>query len=151
MRRRSRLILTIAAFGTILAGVTGLLITPKYTAKAQIVIEPQAATLLSPEAVQQVIDTHVTMLTSANHLQHVTDSLLNEPEFRGATSETRTEIGASASGLAGDARSPSAATAQAPAKPITTEAGPLSFKELRRRLNVWSCRRLPAREEIEQS
>src|SRR6266566_2219547 len=62
LRRRSRLILTMAAFGTILAGVTGLLITPKYTAKAQIVVEPQAATLLSPEAVQQAIDTHVTML-----------------------------------------------------------------------------------------
>jgi polysaccharide biosynthesis transport protein len=138
LRRRSRLILTMAAFGTILAGVTGLLITPKYTAKAQIVVEPRGATLLSPEAVQEVIDTHVTMLTSANHLQHVADSLLNEPEFRGAASETRTEIGASASGPDGDARSRSAATAQAPAKAITTEAGPLSFKELRRRLDVWS-------------
>src|SRR6266702_685940 len=137
LRRRSKLVLTIAAFGKILAGVTGLLITPKYTAKAQIVVEPQAAALLSPEAVQQAIDTHVTMLTSANHLQHVVDSLLNEPEFRGAASEARTEIGASMSGLDSDARLQSAATAEAPAKPITTEAGPLSFEELKRRLNVW--------------
>src|SRR5260370_11972570 len=53
LRRRSGLILTIAAFGTILAGITGLLITPKYTLKSQIVAEPQGATLLSPEAVQE--------------------------------------------------------------------------------------------------
>ena len=36
LRRRSKLILTAAALGTILAGITGLLITPKYTATAQI-------------------------------------------------------------------------------------------------------------------
>ena len=137
LRRRSRLILTIATLGTILAGVIGLLISPKYSAKAQILVEPQAATLASPEAVQQAIDTHVTMLASANHLQHVVDSLLNEPEFHGAASETRADTRASASGRDGDASSQSTATSQAPAKPITTEAGPLSFKELMRRLNVW--------------
>ena len=137
LRRRSRLILTIAAVGTMLAGLIGLLISIKYDAKAQIVIEPQAATLVSPHAVQQTIDPHVTLLASANHLQHVVNSLLNEPEFRGAASETRTEIGANASGRDGDASSRSADTSQAPAKPITTEAGPLSFKELMRRLNVW--------------
>jgi uncharacterized protein involved in exopolysaccharide biosynthesis/Mrp family chromosome partitioning ATPase len=137
LRRRSKLILTIATFGTILAGFTGLLITPKYTATAQIVFEPPAATLLSPETVQQAVDTHVTMLTSANHVQHVVDSLRNDPKFRGAASETGMETGASASGLDGEARSRSTATAQAPAKPITTEAGPLSLKELQRRVNVW--------------
>jgi polysaccharide biosynthesis transport protein len=136
LRRRSKLILTIAAFGTVLAGVTGLLIAPKYTAKAQLVIEPQAPTL-NPDALQQAIDTHVTMLTSANHLQHVADSLQDEPERRGAASKTATEIRASADGLDGDAQSRSTATAEAPAKPITTESGPLSFKELTRRLNVW--------------
>lgn len=83
LRRRSRLILMMAAFGTILAGAAGLLITPKYTAKAQIVVEPQAAVLASPQAVEQAIDTHVTMLASSNHLQHVVDSLLEDPEFRG--------------------------------------------------------------------
>jgi len=98
LRRRSKLILTIAAFGTILAGFTGLLITPKYTATAQIVFEPTAATLLSPETVQQAVDTHVTMLTSANHVQRVVESLRNDPNFRGAASETGTETAASASG-----------------------------------------------------
>src|ERR1700750_523448 len=71
LRRRSRLILIITMFGAILAGITGLLIKPKYTATAQIVVEPPAAALLSPETVQQVIDTHVTMLTSASHAQRV--------------------------------------------------------------------------------
>ena len=137
LRRRSRLILTIGALGTMLAGVIGLLISPKYDALAQIVVEPPTAALVSAELVQQAIDTHVTMLASANHLQHVVDSLLNEPGFRGAASETRAEIGVSPSGRDGDASSRSAATSLAPAKPITTEAGPLSFKELMRRLNVW--------------
>src|SRR5215813_11094496 len=91
LRRRHRLVLTIAAFGTILAGVAGLLITPKYTAKAQILVEPQAATLLIPEAVQQAIDTHVTMLISASHLHHVVDSLRTGPEFDAAASEPRAE------------------------------------------------------------
>src|SRR5258706_9558837 len=123
LRRRSRLILMMAAFGTILAGVAGLLITPKYTAKAQIVVEPQPAVLVSPQAVEQAVDTHVTMLTSSNHLQHVVDSLLEDPEFRGAAPKT----GARAT----------AATTEPPSKPVTTEVGPLSFKELERRLNVW--------------
>jgi polysaccharide biosynthesis transport protein len=134
LRRRSKLILTAAALGTILAGITGLLITPKYTATAQIL---QAATPLTPEAVQQAVDTHVTMLTSPSHLQHVLDSLGNGPGFQGATSETRTNIGASANAPDGDPGSPSAATAQPPAMPIATEAEPLSLKELKRRLDVW--------------
>jgi succinoglycan biosynthesis transport protein ExoP len=121
LRRRSKLILTVAALGTILAGIAGLLITPKYTATAQ-VLQVQAATPLSPEALQQAVDTQVTMLTSPYHLQHVLDSLRKVPGFREATSEPEAN---------------SAVTAQAPAVPSTTEAGPLSLKELKRRLNVW--------------
>ena len=135
LRRRSRLILAIAAVGTILAGVAGLLVTPKYSVKAQIIVKPQGGTA-SPEAIEQIVDTHVTMLTSANHLQRVLDSLRIEPASQGSASETRTEIGATANTLDG-ARSPSAATAQAPAELIMTQPGPLSFKELKRRLNVW--------------
>jgi uncharacterized protein involved in exopolysaccharide biosynthesis len=138
LRRRSRLILTIAAFGAILAGATGLLIAPKYTATAQIVVEPQAAAVLSPDTVQQAMDTHVAMLTSANHMQHVVDSLRNKPESGSAAPETSAAIEVSASGIDGDARSPSVVTAQSPAKPSTPEAGPLSFNELKRRLNVWT-------------
>ena len=39
LRRRRRLILTIVAFGVMLAAVAGLLVAPKYTATAQIVVE----------------------------------------------------------------------------------------------------------------
>ncbi|MDX8457089.1 Wzz/FepE/Etk N-terminal domain-containing protein [Mesorhizobium sp. VK9D] len=120
LRRRSTFILTVAALGTILAGVAGLLITPKYTATAQVLV--RAATPLSPEALQQAVDTQVTMLTSPFHLQHVLDSLRKDTGFRGATSEPEANSGA---------------TAQAPAAPSTTEAGPLSLKELKRRLDVW--------------
>jgi polysaccharide biosynthesis transport protein len=130
LRRRSRFILTMAAFGTILAGVTSLMITPKYTAMAQLIVEPQAATLTNPDALQQAIDTHVTTLTSASHLHHVIDSFADEPGFQVPASETATE---SAGGPDGDARSQSSATKQ----PITTEAEPLSLKELKRRLKVW--------------
>ncbi|WP_217578649.1 polysaccharide biosynthesis tyrosine autokinase [Mesorhizobium sp. GbtcB19] len=115
LRRRAKPILTVAALGTILAGVTGLLITPKYTATAQILV--RAATPLSPEAVQQAVDTHLTMLTSPAHLQRVLDSLRKETGFRGATSEPEVDSVA--------------------AVPSTTEAGPLSLKELKRRLDVW--------------
>ena len=42
LRRRSPLILAIAGIGTVLAIVVGLLIPPKYTAMAQLVIEAPA-------------------------------------------------------------------------------------------------------------
>jgi uncharacterized protein involved in exopolysaccharide biosynthesis len=120
LRRRSKPILTVAAVGMILAGVAGLLITPKYTATAQVLV--RAATPLSPEAVQQTVDTQLTMLTSPVHLQRVLDSLRKQTGFPGAASEPEAN---------------SAATVQAPAVPSTTEAGPLSLKELKRRLDVW--------------
>lgn len=120
LRRRIKPILTVAALGTILAGVAGLLITPKYTATAQVLV--RAATPLSPEGVQQAVDTQLTMLLSPVHLHRVLDSLRKETGFQGATSGPEAN---------------SAATAQAAAVPGTAEAGPLSLNELKRRLDVW--------------
>lgn len=120
LRRRTKPILTLAALGMILAGAAGLLITPKYTATAQVLV--RASTPLSPEAVQQAVDTQLTMLTSPAHLKRVLDSLRKETGFGETTSEPEAN---------------SASTAQAPAVPNTTEAGPLSLKELKRRLDVW--------------
>jgi polysaccharide biosynthesis transport protein len=139
LRRRRKLILTIAAFGTILAGVTGLLISPKYTATAQIAVEPPAGALLSPETVQQIIDTHVSMLTSANHLQRVIASLRKEAELRRETAENGPETAASGNGVAGGVQAPSANAAQpaAAAEASKIDAAPLSLKELYRRINVW--------------
>src|SRR5216683_2235112 len=51
VRRRGRLIFAIAAIGTTLAGVVGLSIPPKYTARAQIVVEPQQAVLIGGQPV----------------------------------------------------------------------------------------------------
>ena|SRR5258707_15296845 len=49
LRRRSTLILTVAGLGTVLAIVVGLLIPPKYTAVAQLVIEPPAGSAAERE------------------------------------------------------------------------------------------------------
>ncbi|MBR0722543.1 GumC family protein [Bradyrhizobium manausense] len=120
LRRRSRLILTVAGVGTILAGVTGLLIAPKYTATAQLV-QVQGPASLSPEALQQAVDTQVTMLTSPYHLRHVLDSFRNDPRFRGLTPDPEADP----------------AVTPAPAEPQTNEPGSLGLKELERRLGVW--------------
>ena len=98
LRRRSRLILTMAALGTTLAGVGGLLIPPQYTAKAQIVIEPhqvglisgQAAVIAEPED-ELIVQTHVTILSSHGHLQRVVDALLEDPEFWTEAPKPQTE------------------------------------------------------------
>ncbi|WP_051383167.1 Wzz/FepE/Etk N-terminal domain-containing protein [Bradyrhizobium sp. WSM3983] len=120
LRRRSKLILTIAGVGTMLAGIAGLLITPKYTATAQ-VVQVQGATPLNPEALQQAVDTQVTMLTSPYHLRHVLDSFRNDPHFRGLTSD----VGADP------------AITPKPGQAERSEAGPLGLMELKRRLGVW--------------
>jgi succinoglycan biosynthesis transport protein ExoP len=86
LRRRRRLILTIALCGAMLVFTVGLLMPPKYTAKAQIAIDPpssstQAAALPKDEG---SIETHVTILLSRDHLQHVADNLQEDPQFQTA-------------------------------------------------------------------
>src|SRR6266478_9970212 len=86
LRRRSPLILTIAGIGMVLATVVGLLIPPKYTAMAQLVIEAPAGSAAERapgvSALDESIDTHVTLLSSRDHLQRVIESLLQDPEFQ---------------------------------------------------------------------
>ena len=57
---------------------------PKYTAKAQIAIDPPSngAQAFAPSRDEGIIETHVTMLLSPDHLQHVVDNLLDDPDFR---------------------------------------------------------------------
>lgn len=119
LRRRSRLVLTVAGVGAILAGIVGLLMSPKYTATAQLV-QVQGPASLSPEALQQAVDTQVTMLTSPYHLRHVLDSFRNDPRFRGLTS----------------AEADSTITPN-PVQTDTSEPGSLGFKELNRRIGIW--------------
>ncbi|MET4066682.1 succinoglycan biosynthesis transport protein ExoP [Bradyrhizobium sp. S3.2.6] len=120
LRRRSKFILTIAGVGAMLAGIAGLVITPKYTATAQ-VVQVQGGTSLSPEALQQAVDTQVTMLTSPYHLRHVLDSFRNDPKFRGLAPDVAVDP----------------AIVPKPAQAETSEAGPLGLNELKRRLGVW--------------
>lgn len=81
LRRRSRLILAIALCGAMLAFSAGLLIPPKYTATAQIAIDPPSSGAQAPKD-EVVIDTHIATLLSPDHLQHVLDNLLNDPEVQ---------------------------------------------------------------------
>jgi succinoglycan biosynthesis transport protein ExoP len=84
LRRRSRLILNMAVGGAMLAFAAGLLIPPKYTAKAQIAIEPPSsgAQTAAPSKDDGIVETYMTMLISHDHLQHVVDNLLDDPEFQ---------------------------------------------------------------------
>src|SRR5439155_9330935 len=81
LRRRSRLILTIALCGTTLVFAAGLLMPPKYTAKAEIVIEPPsgAAQAAAPMRDDGIIEMHMNMLLSRDHLQRVLGDLPDNP------------------------------------------------------------------------
>jgi polysaccharide biosynthesis transport protein len=135
LRRRRPMILTIGAIGTVLAILVGLLIPPKYTATAQLVIEAPANSAVERapgvSALDESIDTHVTLLSSRDHLQRVIESLLHDPEFhpaardaaapeptRGASDETSRSV---------DLNQPTGMT-----EPETT-----GLSELMRRLNIW--------------
>jgi len=135
LRRRSPLILTIAGIGTVLATVVGLLIPPKYTATAQLVIEAPAGSAAERtpgvSATDESIDTHVTLLSSRDHLQRVIESLLQDPEFRPAarnTADPEPTLGASSGAVQ------SAALDQPTGSTATETTG---LNELKRRLNVW--------------
>ena len=88
LRRRKRLILAMAAAGTVLTGAGALLIPPRYTAKAQIIFEPQyvgrpgePAPIVSPNAEDSIIATQVTSLVSVGHTERVRASLPDDPDF----------------------------------------------------------------------
>jgi uncharacterized protein involved in exopolysaccharide biosynthesis/Mrp family chromosome partitioning ATPase len=121
LRRYRRFILAVAACGTLLAAVAALLIAPKYTAIAQVVVEPaqnSAAALSAPTANDSIIDTQVKMLTANDHLQQVLDSLLADPEFIAA-------------------RKRPAIAAKPDEKPATPTAEASGISELNRRLHIW--------------
>jgi succinoglycan biosynthesis transport protein ExoP len=86
LRRRKRLILTIALCGAMLVFTVGLLKPPKYTATAQIAVDlpsgsAQAAAVAKDEG---SVETHMTILLSRDNLQHVVDNLRDDPQFQTA-------------------------------------------------------------------
>jgi succinoglycan biosynthesis transport protein ExoP len=142
LRRRSRLILSIAAIGTTLTAVVGLLIPPRYTAKAQILVEPQQAIVGAQAAdVRQIddsaIDTHLTTIMSRDHLQQVLLSLSKDPQFRPAASGADTDPGATATTIPGDAGSPSPTAQQGALDATASDVASSGPYELVRRLSVW--------------
>jgi uncharacterized protein involved in exopolysaccharide biosynthesis len=133
LRRRSSMILAIAGIGVVLAIVAGLLIPPKYTAMAQLVIQapPDAAAERAPgvSVMDENIDTHVTLLSSRDHLQHVIESLLRDPEFRSPASSPAEPEPTAGGGVA---------QSVVPGSPIgSTVAQMTSLGELKRRLEIW--------------
>ncbi len=89
LRRRKWLIITMAASGMALAGAGALLIPARYTAKAQIIFEPQQiarvgvpVSIVNPGAEDFLIPTQVTTLLSRDHMERVRNSLADDPAFR---------------------------------------------------------------------
>jgi uncharacterized protein involved in exopolysaccharide biosynthesis/Mrp family chromosome partitioning ATPase len=134
LRRRSSLILMIAGIGTALAAVVGLLIPPRYTATTQLIVElPVNVTERAPgvSALAETIDTHVTLLSTRDHLQRVIESLLRDPKF-GPEARTAADPGP----IPDTGRDAPASVAEhQPTDAAATEATGLA--ELGRRLSVW--------------
>lgn len=88
LRRRKALILTVAVAGTVLATGGALMIPPRYTAKSQIVFEPQYTVrtgdpnaAVSPAEDESAIPTQIATLLSHDQMERVRTSLVNDPEF----------------------------------------------------------------------
>jgi polysaccharide biosynthesis transport protein len=81
LRRRWKLIITAVAVAVGLAGIIALVFPPRYTATAQVIVDPPRGSSGGAEpSIAGVLDdagvlTHVAALLSQNHLQHVFDSL----------------------------------------------------------------------------
>jgi uncharacterized protein involved in exopolysaccharide biosynthesis/Mrp family chromosome partitioning ATPase len=119
----------------VLAIVVGLLIPPKYTATAQLVIEAPAGSAAERapgvSVMDESIDTHVTLLSSRDHLQRVIDSLLQDPEFRPAaraSADPEPTLGAGGG-------APQSVALDHQAGSTATET--MGLNELKRRLNIW--------------
>ena len=93
LARRWVLIVATVLFGAFLAGAAATLIPPKFTARAQIVVEPEQAESIGTAAVRpasvdaSAIDTQITMLAARNHLRTVLASLADDPAFTGSAPE----------------------------------------------------------------
>lgn len=84
LRRRFRFVLMITLIGILVASVIAALVPPKFTAKAQIVVEPESirgvttTNNVAPIVDQVAIDTQVTMLGARDLLRTVFDSLKDD-------------------------------------------------------------------------
>lgn len=136
--RRKRLILTIATLGTLLAAIVGLLIPPEYTATAQLVIELPAGVAndrgSGVSALDERIDTHLTLISSRDHLQRVVNSLAQDPK------SLAQDLKSSAPAPAEPQPAPHVKHATPPSTTLDEHlmaTEPTGFGELRRRLGIW--------------
>ncbi len=90
LRRRRGVIFGTVLVITALAVLVGLQTTPKYTAKALVMIDPRQAKVVDVQAVLQglgtdapTVETQVKVLKSRNHIEQVMESLglFSDPEF----------------------------------------------------------------------
>ncbi len=93
LKRRRGVILGTVFLATSLAVLTGFQITPKYTAKALVMIDPRQAKVVDVQAVLQglgtdapTVETQVKVIKSRDHIEKVMDSLglFDDPEFNRA-------------------------------------------------------------------
>lgn len=95
LRRQRRSILAIALVGTALTFTVSAMIPPQFTAKAQIVFDPQTTEAgdgqrpLGAAETEAIVQTDITALTSRPFLQHVLDNLSQDPDFRAAARPPR--------------------------------------------------------------
>ncbi len=134
LRRRIGLILGLAVGGTVLAAVVGLMIAPKFTAIAQLVVEPQPGPLAErmPAAhlIEENVDTHLTLINSRDHLRRVAENL------------ARRSGGGHASAVAIGPISTAGGDGNGPAAVDSTLLSPLDARatilgELKHRANIW--------------
>lgn len=84
LRRRWKLITAAGVIAAGLAGTIGLVIPPRYTATAQVIIDPPrgGSTVRQPSTAgvldDAAVQTHVAVLVSRSHLERVFDSLVAE-------------------------------------------------------------------------
>jgi Mrp family chromosome partitioning ATPase/capsular polysaccharide biosynthesis protein len=131
LRRRVRLVLAVAICGTALVVALGFVIPAKYTAKVELLVEPQGVmakgeTGVAPTAADEpTIDTQVTLLASRDHLRRVIESLSHDAQ--GARSEATAAAGPGSATPTG---------AEPSTVPGAARTGILTLEDLERHLHI---------------
>jgi len=81
--RRGRLILACVGVGATLAIIASLVLLPRYTAKALLMDTDSEIGDVARRADEGAIDTHIAMLSSQAHLEHVLAAMEQDPQLKG--------------------------------------------------------------------
>ncbi len=81
--RRGRLILVCIGVGATLAIIASLVLLPRYTAKALLMDTDSENGDVARRADEGAIDTHIAMLSSQAHLEHVLAAMEQDPQLKG--------------------------------------------------------------------